>query len=85
MRDIVVADGLILASGVTGSTLGPETGQTIVWSSHDGVTWRVVPLADAQNGSVVAVTPQSAVTIVNRWSESDGDTWVSWAGAVSAE
>ncbi|MGQ0608902.1 MAG: hypothetical protein ACT4OQ_10630 [Chloroflexota bacterium] len=85
MRDIAVADGLILASGVTGPMLAPETGQTIAWSSHDGVTWRIVPLADAQYGSVVGVTPGSAVTIVNRWSESESDTWIPWAGPVDAE
>ncbi|MGH2418739.1 MAG: hypothetical protein ACRDFY_10435, partial [Candidatus Limnocylindria bacterium] len=85
MRDIAVADGLLLASGVAGSMLAPQTGQTIAWSSHDGVTWRVVPLADAQYGSVVGVTPESAVTIVNRWSESEADTWIAWAGPVGAE
>ena len=38
MQRVVAADGLIVATGVTGSPF-ESMGETIVWSSHDGVTW----------------------------------------------
>jgi hypothetical protein len=82
MHDVVAVDGLMVASGTVGP-LFEATGETIVWTSHDGVTWRVMPLVDRQANSVVGATPGSAVMIVNGWDEEAGDGWQSWAGAVS--
>lgn len=78
---IAISDGLIVASGATGPMFEPEEGQTFAWSSYDGVTWRVVPLADGQHRPVVGAAPGFAVMIVNSWSEEHGDQWRPWAGS----
>jgi len=81
MHDVVAVDGLIVASGTVGP-LFDATGETIAWTSHDGVTWRVMPLVDSQRNSVVGATPGFAVMIVDRSDEEAGDRWQSSAGPV---
>jgi hypothetical protein len=82
MHDLVAVDGLVVASGTVGPRLDDTTGGTIAWSSHDGITWRVVPLVDRQWSSLVGATPGFALMVVNRWEEAGGDSWQSWAGPV---
>lgn len=81
VNDVAAAEGLIVASGTVGPVFD-TTGETIAWSSHDGVTWRVMPLIDRQWGSVVGATPGSAVMIVIRWDEEAGESWEAWSGPV---
>lgn len=81
MQDVAAADGLIVASGNVGPTFEPS-GETIAWTSHDGVTWLVMPLLDRQRGSVVGAESGSAVMIINDSDEAGGDSWQSWAGPV---
>jgi hypothetical protein len=57
-------EGLIIATGHAGDA---EAMQVTAWSSHDGVTWRVVPLGAPGSGSAISATAGgSSVAWVSR-------------------
>ena len=79
MHDVVAVDGLVVASGTVGPLSG-ATGESIAWTSYDGITWRVMPLVDRPERSVVGAAAGSALMILNGWEEATGEFWQSWAG-----
>jgi hypothetical protein len=83
MHRVVVADGLIVATGETGDGSTPDSADTVVWSSHDGLSWWYATVLEGRVGHVEAATSESAVLVSGRWTESDGESWLSLAGALT--
>lgn len=78
MDRVVAADGLIVASGVSGGTLTPpEPPDTIVWSSHDGLNWWYETVLDGRAGTVEAAVPGAAIIVSP---DDEGGTWLGLVG-----
>jgi hypothetical protein len=84
MQGVSADDGLIVATGVSGPRFEPETGETIAWSSFDGVTWWYGPVLDWQGRTLVSSEAESAVVVVNRWVEGHGETWIALTGTAAS-
>ena len=82
-QSVSAIGGLIVATGVSGPPFDPDTGETLAWSSFDGVTWWYTPVLDWQGGTHARAEAGSAVLIANRWTEARGETWISLAGTAT--
>lgn len=85
MHRVVAAEGLIVASGETGDGFGPVPGDTIVWSSHDAVSWWYTSVLTRARGTVEAVTGDEAILVSGRWTEAGDESWLSLRGTLTAE
>ena len=80
MQSVSAIGGLLVATGVSGPPFEPETGETLAWSSFDGVTWWYAPVLDWQGQTHARADAGSAMLIANQWTEERGETWISLAG-----
>jgi len=78
MQAVTAADGLIVATGLSGS-VETGVGETFVWSSHDGITWWYGSVLDRQAGTIVGAVPGTALLLT---SMSGRDGWVPLVGVV---
>ncbi len=79
---VAVGDGLIVATGETGSGFEVTSGDTIVWSSHDGLTWWYGTVVERREANVEAATSEEAILILDR--STDAETaWLSLAGRLT--
>lgn len=79
---VSASDGLIAASGVAGPLGEAQTGPTVVWSSHDGVSWWYGSVLNRPSYAVLTALDGSAILIDNR-SEFPGGRWVPLVGTVA--
>jgi hypothetical protein len=83
MQRVTAAAGLIVASGETGIGSQPVSGDTVVWSSHDGAGWWYGTVLEGRTGTVEAVAGDSTILIANRSTQAGERSWLSLAGAVT--
>jgi hypothetical protein len=83
---VVVSDaGLTVAAGVIGSYFDTEGAPTIAWSSFDALNWWYVPIAEDRLRPAIGITGRSVVTLMNGWTEDEGDYWVARAGSAGSD
>lgn len=83
MRRVTAAEGLIVATGQTGTGAEAHPGDTVVWSSHDGANWWYGTVLEDRTGTVEAVGAGTAILFSYRNAESGLPSWLSLAGTVT--
>ena len=76
---------LVVATGELGPGFQEESGDTIVWSSYDGVSWWFATVLEGRFGSVEVATSESALLVSRRWTQADGDSWLSLIGMLATQ
>ncbi len=80
---VVTADGLIVATGESGPGRQETPGDTIVWSSHDGLRWWYSTVLEGRSGAVEAATADTAILVSHREVDAES-TWLSLVGTLVA-
>jgi hypothetical protein len=85
MHRVIVAGDLIVATGESGAVGATQPGDTIVWSSYDGLSWWYATVLEGRSGAVMAATPDAAILVANRSTQANDDSWLSLIGTLTTD
>lgn len=77
---ISIHDGLLVVGGHEDGAM-ESIGTTLAWTSHDGVTWRVIPLGEGAR-PIAGASAAGAVMLIDGWGDPRDSQWAAWAGTV---